>query len=128
MPESLFYNAPGLRSQPQVCNLIKKETLAQVFFCEFWKIFIRTTSLQNAFRRLLLSICGKADKASSFFLSFFFTLLSNAPQNAIKTLKFGQKYFNIDFGAIIEGRELFLWSREPFKRSVKDCRQSLLLT
>ena len=32
--------------RPQVCNFIKNETLAQVFFCEYCKIF-RTSFTQN---------------------------------------------------------------------------------
>ena len=35
VPESLFYK--GFR--PQACNFIKRETLAQVFSCEFCEIF-----------------------------------------------------------------------------------------
>ena len=27
-----------VKLQPQTCNFIKKETLAQVFSCEFWEI------------------------------------------------------------------------------------------
>ena len=33
MPESLFYQS----FRPEACNFIKKETLAQVFSCEFSK-------------------------------------------------------------------------------------------
>ena len=37
MPGSPFYNkVASLR--PRACNFIKKETMAQVFFCEFCKI------------------------------------------------------------------------------------------
>ena len=35
-----FNKVAGLR--PQVCNLIKKETLTQVFSCEFCEIFKNT--------------------------------------------------------------------------------------
>ena len=42
------------------CNFIKKETLTQVFSCDFAK-FLRTTSLQNTYGRLLHS-----DDASYF--------------------------------------------------------------
>ena len=38
MLESLFNKVAGL----QVCNFIKKETLAQVFSCEFCEIFKNT--------------------------------------------------------------------------------------
>ena len=37
LPQRLFYNkVAGLR--PEACNFIIKESLAQVFSCEFWKI------------------------------------------------------------------------------------------
>ena len=39
--QSLFFNnVAGLR--PQACNFIKKETVAQVFSCEFCEIFMNT--------------------------------------------------------------------------------------
>ena len=38
VPESLFQNICGPRSW----NFIKKETLTQMFSCEFWDIFINT--------------------------------------------------------------------------------------
>ena len=28
----------GIQKKPEACNFIKKETLAQVFSCEFWEI------------------------------------------------------------------------------------------
>ena len=53
---NLFYILvlPYLRHmQPEACNFIKKETLAQVFFCEFCKIlkntFFYRTPLENFF-------------------------------------------------------------------------------
>ena len=47
------------RDYPQVCNFIRKETLAQVFFCEFREIskntffteYFRTTAFTNVFLR-----------------------------------------------------------------------------
>ena len=38
MPESRFL----IRLEAEACNLTKKETLAQVFFCEFCEIFKNT--------------------------------------------------------------------------------------
>ena len=50
MPESPFNNIAGLR--PKACNFIKKETLAQVFSCEFCEIsknnFLHRTPLVAA--------------------------------------------------------------------------------
>ena len=40
--------AGDLSCKPQVCNLFKKETLAQVFSCKFWEIF-KSTFLQTTF-------------------------------------------------------------------------------
>ena len=42
-------------SVPQACNFIKKETLTQVFFCEFCEIS-KNTFLQSTSGRLLLKI------------------------------------------------------------------------
>ena len=41
--------------RPEACNFIKKETLAQVFSCEFCQIS-KSTLLQNTYGRLLLLI------------------------------------------------------------------------
>ena len=46
---SFFNKVAGLKP----AALLKKETLAQVFFCEYCEIFIRTPFLQNNFGRLL---------------------------------------------------------------------------
>ena len=44
--QSLFLNkAAGLR--PEACNFIKKETLAQVFFCEFCEISKNTFFIEH---------------------------------------------------------------------------------
>ena len=44
--QSLFFNkAAGLR--PEACNFIKKETLAQVFFCEFCEISKNTFFIEH---------------------------------------------------------------------------------
>ena len=52
--QSLFFNKiGGLR--PVACNFIKKETLAQVFSCEFCEISKNTFS-KNTFGRLLLDL------------------------------------------------------------------------
>ena len=32
---------------PEACNFIKKETLAQVFSCEFWEIFKNTFFIEH---------------------------------------------------------------------------------
>ena len=57
--EHLSYRTPANnRKQPsEVCNFIKKETLAEVFFCEFCEIFkiSKTLFLQTTSRRLLLN-------------------------------------------------------------------------
>ena len=47
--QSLFFNKVA-------CNFIKKETLAQVFSCEFFSKFLRTPFSHNTFGRQLLCI------------------------------------------------------------------------
>ena len=42
-----------IKLQAEACNFIKKETLAQVFSCEFSEIF-QNTFFTEHFRRLLL--------------------------------------------------------------------------
>ena len=51
VPESFFNKVTGLRPPA----LLKKETLAQVFSCEFCKI-LRTPFLQNTSGRLLIFV------------------------------------------------------------------------
>ena len=41
----LFNKVAGLR--PQACNFSKKETLAQIFYCEFCEIFKDTFSYRT---------------------------------------------------------------------------------
>ena len=50
-------HVPGsLFAMPQACNFIKKETLAQVFSCEFSEIFKSTFFIEHLWW-LLLSFC-----------------------------------------------------------------------
>ena len=54
--QSLFYNkVAGSSCRLRPATLLKKETLAQVFSCEFCEIF-KNTLLQNTSVRLLLCI------------------------------------------------------------------------
>ena len=74
--QSLFFNKiAGLR--PEVCNFIKQETLAQVFFCEFCEIFKNTyftehlwvtTSHQRRWRILNFLMFSK-EKSKNKFLN-----------------------------------------------------------
>ena len=52
VPETLFKKRLWL----QACNFIKKETLVQVFSCEFCEISKNTFYIQNTSERLLLNI------------------------------------------------------------------------
>ena len=47
-------NNKDARTTPKACNFTKKETMTQMFSCEFVK-FLRTPILENTFGRLLLS-------------------------------------------------------------------------
>ena len=48
MPESLFNKVAGLR--PEACNFFKKESVAQVFSCEFCEISKNTFLTDDCFR------------------------------------------------------------------------------
>ena len=50
-----FTKFTGKHLQGDACNFIKKETLAQVFFCEFFAKFLRTTTLWSTSVRLLFT-------------------------------------------------------------------------
>ena len=66
-----------IKLEASTCNLIKKETLAQVFFVNFAK-FLRTLFLQNTSGRLLLKNGAFAviiDKISSLFYFYFVYLV-----------------------------------------------------
>ena len=51
--QSLFFNNFA-DLKPQTCNFIEKETLAEVFSCEFPAKFLRKPFSQNTSGRLLL--------------------------------------------------------------------------
>ena len=63
VPETFFNKVAGLRPAtllkkrlwPEACNVIKKDTLVQVFSCEFCEIS-KTPFLQNTSERLLLNV------------------------------------------------------------------------
>ena len=59
MRRGLYYNKIYM---PQACNFIKKETLTQVFSCEFSE-FLRTPFFQNTSEELLLNFTNE-NKAS----------------------------------------------------------------
>ena len=63
--QSLFFNkVSGLK--PQACNFIKKETLAQVFFCEFCEISKNTFSCR---RPLVAASAFSMNARKSFVLN-----------------------------------------------------------
>ena len=64
VPKSLFNKVPGLRP---ACLLIK-ETLAQVFFCQFCEIF------KNTFLKEHLWTTDSEDGQAYFFQKYFFPL------------------------------------------------------
>ena len=76
--ESLFLNkVAGLKPQP--CNFIKKETLAQVFSCEFCKI-----SKNSSFTEHLQTTVSGISKFALF-------------KNSLETLETLQKLSELDF-------------------------------
>ena len=56
MPKSLF----KVFLKPQACNFIKKETLAQVFFCEFCEIFKNTFFTEHL--RTIVSVSNQKER------------------------------------------------------------------
>ena len=59
MLESHFNKFAGLKALPKACNFIKKETLAQVFSCEFCEIskntfFYRTSPVAASVRTMII--------------------------------------------------------------------------
>ena len=56
--------------RPQACNFIKKETLAQVFSCEFCEIFKNTFFTEQL--RTTTSYCSNLPKLASNLLEIFF--------------------------------------------------------
>ena len=71
---------------PHACNFIKKETLAQVLFCEFCELS-KNTFLQNTYGRLLLDL-NLRDATT------LVSVVDNSPKSAyilqvIKILAFG---------------------------------------
>ena len=55
----------------KACNFIKKETLAQMFSCEYCEIS-RTPSLQNTSGRLLLCVAQRLSVTREIYKSFDF--------------------------------------------------------
>ena len=75
-------------ARPQSCNFIKKETLAQVFSCEFWEIFknifyCRTPPVTASDNRKYDSTAAK----NSFYRkNYVFPLVRSLPLKNIFTL------------------------------------------
>ena len=76
---SFFNKVTDLR--PQACNLVKKETLAQVFYCEFCEIS-KNTFLQNTSGPLLLFLAEAFDKVLEYCIQ------RTLPVREIKSLCF----------------------------------------
>ena len=54
-----------MKLQAKACNFIKKETLAQVFSCEFWESFKNTFSYKTALSTFSYSGCFWNEETSS---------------------------------------------------------------
>ena len=77
----------------EACNFIKKETLAQVFSCEFYE-FLRTPFLQNISGRLLLYV--------TCFAKVSLLLLKSCNTKVIITFRFiVKKLAHIEWDVII---------------------------
>ena len=93
--QSLFFNkVAGLNCRPKACNFIKKETLAQVFSCEFSKNTFFTEHLQTTASGRVLkkigTIRGKTSALEFPFFSFSLILKKETPAEV-----FSSKFFKI---------------------------------
>ena len=69
-----------IKLQPSVCNFIKRETLAQVFFCEFCKIS------KNAFSYITPPVAASEVYEKSSFTYSFSCILLSFSKNASRLL------------------------------------------
>ena len=101
MTESLF--EWGYR--PQVCNFIKKETLAQVFSCEFCEISINTFFIEQL-RWMLLSFASQKYDKMILFLAKNATFTNYTKNSTMWT--FPKIFF----------RKIFFSAKKGFRRIV----------
>ena len=69
-----------IKLQPSVCNFIKRETLAQVFFCEFCKIS------ENAFSYITPPVAASEVYEKNSFTYSFSCILLSFSKNASRLL------------------------------------------
>ena len=75
-----------IKLQPSVCNFIKRETLAQVFFCEFCKIS------KNAFSYITPPVAASEVYEKNSFTYSFSCILLSFSKNALKVCE--QNFFH----------------------------------
>ena len=102
-----------IKLQPSVCNFIKRETLAQVFFCEFCKIS------KNAFSYITPPVAAsEVYEKNSFTYSFSCILLSFSKNASRLLLPRGFESVRAKFlsGLQAKGsaRRNFLFNYDPF--------------
>ena len=80
---------------PEVFNFIKKETLAQVFSCEFWEIFKKTvftehllTTISETFLKLLVNNLQKQPLDVFCKKKMFLKILQNSQENTCARVSF----------------------------------------
>ena len=67
--------------EPKVCNFIKKETLAQVFFCEFCEFSKNTFSAEHLFCRTPPDNCFYLQHQSRYILTAIVSIQSTIPSS-----------------------------------------------
>ena len=102
-----------IKLQPSVCNFIKRETLAQVFFCEFCKIS------KNAFSYITPPVAASEVYEKSSFTYSFSCILLSFSKNASRLLL--PRGFEIVRAKFLSGLQAkgsarcnFLFNYDPF--------------
>ena len=102
-----------IKLQPSVCNFIKRETLAQVFFCEFCKIS------KNAFSYITPPVAASEVYEKNSFTYSFSCILLSFSKNASRLLL--PRGFEIVRAKFLSGLQAkgsarcnFLFNYDPF--------------
>ena len=102
-----------LQAEAETCNFIKKETLAQIFSCEFWEISKNTFFAEHlwatAFVNCHLSNCSTS--SSNFNIA-----TSSLLQVGIKLRSFGKKEISFSVRFHLDKLITFLLTNLPFNR------------
>ena len=108
----LFYKITGLK--PEVCNFVKKETLAQVPSCKFYKIWVSIIFMEYIWW-LFLNIISSSQCILVFLVKFF--LSSHTVSTTIESCSLWVKQFCFSLFFMkktyirVNQWDIFYWSR-----------------